>query len=129
MFPLWMCKLVFSSIDSLVIYCPYSMLFTGKCLGPINPPTDPLLNIVLTRNWEKMINIDKIILNRQILMEGPLQLLDSGKATEMFVILFDDMLLVTRRKKALSKKVFFISSYLIFSYISNSGLKTWTPIR
>jgi len=41
---------------------------------------------------------------RQILMEGPLQLLDSGKATEMFVILFDDMLLVTRRKKALSKK-------------------------
>ena len=40
-------------------------------------------------------------------MEGPLQLLDSGKATEMFVILFDDMLLVTRRKKALSKKVFY----------------------
>lgn len=41
---------------------------------------------------------------RQILMEGPLQLLDSGKPTEMFVILFDDMLLITRRKKALSKK-------------------------
>ena len=38
-------------------------------------------------------------------MEGPLQLLDSGKAVEMFVILFDDMLLITRRKKALSKKV------------------------
>ena len=42
---------------------------------------------------------------RQILMEGPLQLLDSGKPVEMFVILFDDMLLITRRKKALSKKV------------------------
>ena len=42
---------------------------------------------------------------RQILMEGPLQLLDSGKPVEMFVILFDDLLLITRRKKALSKKV------------------------
>lgn len=41
---------------------------------------------------------------RQILMEGPLQLLDSGKAPEMFVILFDDMLLITRKKKGLSKK-------------------------
>ena len=38
-------------------------------------------------------------------MEGPLQLLDSGKPVEMFVILFDDLLLITRRKKALSKKV------------------------
>ena len=47
----------------------------------------------------------RIIFPRQILMEGPLQLLDSGKAVEMFVILFDDMLLITRRKKALSKKV------------------------
>ena len=47
-------------------------------------------------------------------MEGPLQLLDSGKATEMFVILFDDMLLVTRRKKALSKKVFFFKNDYIF---------------
>ena len=44
-------------------------------------------------------------LDRQILMEGPLQLLDSGKAPEMFVILFDDMLLITRKKKGLSKKV------------------------
>jgi hypothetical protein len=42
---------------------------------------------------------------RQILMEGPLQLLDSGKAPEMFVILFDDMLLITRKKKSLTKKV------------------------
>ena len=38
-------------------------------------------------------------------MEGPLQLVDSGKAVEMFVILFDDMLLITRKKKGLSKKV------------------------
>ena len=42
---------------------------------------------------------------RQILMEGPLSLVDSGKSVEMFIILFDDMLLITRRKKALSKKV------------------------
>ena len=47
----------------------------------------------------------KAVLPRQILMEGPLQLLDSGKAPEMFVILFDDMLLITRKKKGLSKKV------------------------
>ena len=45
------------------------------------------------------------LLFRQILMEGPLSLVDSGKPTEMFIILFDDMLLITRRKKALSKKV------------------------
>ncbi len=30
---------------------------------------------------------------------------ESGKPLEMFVILFDDMLLISRRKKALSKKV------------------------
>ena len=30
---------------------------------------------------------------------------DQGKLTEMFIILFDDMLLVTRKKKGLSKKV------------------------
>ena len=42
---------------------------------------------------------------RQILMEGPLQLLDSGKPTEMYVILFDDLLILTRKKKGLSKKV------------------------
>ena len=42
---------------------------------------------------------------RQILQEGPLHLLDSGKPTEMYLILFDDLLIVTRRKKALSKKV------------------------
>ena len=38
-------------------------------------------------------------------MEGPLQMLDTGKVPEMFVILFDDMLLITRKKKGLSKKV------------------------
>ena len=42
---------------------------------------------------------------RQILIEGPLLLLDAGKPTEMFVILFDDLLIIARKKKALSKKV------------------------
>ncbi|XP_046406302.1 uncharacterized protein LOC124171204 [Ischnura elegans] len=49
---------------------------------------------------------DRIIVSprRQIILEGPLQLWDTGKPQEMFVILFDDMLLITRRKKGLSKK-------------------------
>ena len=42
---------------------------------------------------------------RQILIEGALMMYDLGKLTEMFIILFDDMLLITRRKKTLSKKV------------------------
>ena len=42
---------------------------------------------------------------RQILQEGPLTLLDSGKPSEMYLVLFDDLLIITRRKKALSKKV------------------------
>ncbi len=42
---------------------------------------------------------------RQILLEGPLHLLDSGKPQDVYLILFDDLFLVTRRKKALSKKV------------------------
>lgn len=42
---------------------------------------------------------------RQIILEGPLHILDSGKPIEMYVILFDDMLLITRRKKGLHKKV------------------------
>ena len=55
-------------------------------------------------------------------MEGPLQLLDSGKAPEMFVILFDDMLLITRKKKGLSKKVnidmfLFQSSHLFLAIL------------
>ncbi|KAA0201832.1 hypothetical protein HAZT_HAZT004779 [Hyalella azteca] len=41
---------------------------------------------------------------RQIIMEGALHLLDNNKPQEMYVILFDDMLLITRRKKGLSKK-------------------------
>jgi rho/RAC guanine nucleotide exchange factor, putative len=42
---------------------------------------------------------------RQIIIEGPLHILDSGKSVEMYVILFDDMLIITRRKKGLNKKV------------------------
>ena len=41
---------------------------------------------------------------RQILLEGPLQLLDSGKPVEMYLFLFDDMFIVTRRKKGLGAK-------------------------
>ena len=42
---------------------------------------------------------------RQILLEGPLVLLDAGKPQEMHVILFDDLLILTKKKKSLSKKV------------------------
>ena len=42
---------------------------------------------------------------RQIILEGSLHLLDTSKPQEMYVILFDDMLLITRRKKGLHKKV------------------------
>jgi hypothetical protein len=45
---------------------------------------------------------------RQIILEGPLHILDSGKPIEMYVVLFDDMLIITRRKKGLHKKVCFI---------------------
>lgn len=50
---------------------------------------------------------DRIIVSprRQIVLEGALSIYDSGKPSEMYVILFDDMLLITRRKKGLSKKV------------------------
>jgi hypothetical protein len=49
---------------------------------------------------------DSIIVSprRQIIHEGLLQLWDTGKPSETYVILFDDMLLITRRKKGLSKK-------------------------
>ncbi|XP_069692968.1 uncharacterized protein [Periplaneta americana] len=49
---------------------------------------------------------DRIIVSprRQIILEGPLQIWDTGKPQEMYVVLFDDMLLITRRKKGLSKK-------------------------
>ena len=39
------------------------------------------------------------------MMEGTLHMIDNHKPQEMYVILFDDMLLITRRKKGLSKKV------------------------
>lgn len=39
------------------------------------------------------------------MLEGPLMVLDSGKPVEMYVFLFDDLLLITRRKKGLGKKV------------------------
>jgi len=45
-------------------------------------------------------------------MEGQLLLLDSGKPTDMYVILFDDLLLICRKKKALSKKVIQITLIL-----------------
>ncbi|XP_076337163.1 uncharacterized protein LOC143239685 isoform X2 [Tachypleus tridentatus] len=53
---------------------------------------------------------------RQIVLEGPLQLLDSGKPTEAHVILFDDMLLITRRKKGLHKKKSSITENWASSY-------------
>lgn len=37
--------------------------------------------------------------------EGTLSNYDAGKPSDMHVILFDDMLLLTRRKKGLTKKV------------------------
>ncbi|XP_013778102.2 rho guanine nucleotide exchange factor 11-like isoform X2 [Limulus polyphemus] len=54
---------------------------------------------------------------RQIVLEGPLQLFDSGKTTEMYVILFDDMFLITRRKKGLHKK----KSSITENWASSSG--------
>ena len=42
---------------------------------------------------------------------------DQGKLTEMFIILFDDMLLVTRKKKGLSKKVKSTDTFPIFKAI------------
>lgn len=50
---------------------------------------------------------EKLIVSprRQIVHEGTLSNLDLGKACDMHVILFDDMLLLTRRKKGLTKKV------------------------
>ena len=50
---------------------------------------------------------------RQILIEGQLLLLDYGKPNDMHVILFDDLLLITRRKKSISKKVSSKSKFCI----------------
>ena len=54
---------------------------------------------------------------RQIVLEGPLTLLDTGRPSDMHVILFDDMLLITRKKKGLGKKVlhFYLLSDLSFT--------------
>ena len=51
------------------------------------------------------VNYSFIDYFRQILLEGPLTMVETSKPMEMYIILFDDMLLITRRKKALSKKV------------------------
>lgn len=50
---------------------------------------------------------EKLIVSprRQIVHEGTLMNFDSGKASDMHVILFDDLLLLTRRKRGLTKKV------------------------
>lgn len=50
---------------------------------------------------------EKIIVcpRRQVVLEGPLLLIDFGKLIEMYVFLFNDMLLITRRKKIFNKKV------------------------
>lgn len=50
---------------------------------------------------------EKIIVSprRQIILEGAMNLLDSGKPVEMYLFLFDDMFVITRRKKGLTKKV------------------------
>ena len=65
---------------------------------------------------------------RQILIEGQLLLLDYGKPNDMHVILFDDLLLITRRKKSISKKVSFeieilyrIGLITVLSYILTSS--------
>lgn len=44
---------------------------------------------------------------RQVILEGSLTIMDSGKPVEMYVFLFDDLFLITRRKKSLGKKVTF----------------------
>ena len=57
---------------------------------------------------------------RQILIEGQLLLLDYGKPNDMHVILFDDLLLITRRKKSISKKVSLKSKFCI--------VLNWLPV-
>ena len=67
------------------------------------------------KNFERLLEIQRSLVwpcerlivspRRQIVLEGPLSLLDTGRPTDMHVILFDDMLLITRKKKGLGKKV------------------------
>ncbi|XP_022711520.1 uncharacterized protein LOC111273815 isoform X1 [Varroa jacobsoni] len=49
---------------------------------------------------------EKLIVSpkRQIVLEGILTLMDGGRPSECYLILFDDMILITRRKRALNKK-------------------------
>ena len=48
---------------------------------------------------------------------------DQGKLTEMFIILFDDMLLVTRKKKGLSKKVKSTDTFPIYTICPGNALE------
>ncbi|KAG1683570.1 Pleckstrin y domain-containing family G member 7 [Nymphon striatum] len=63
---------------------------------------DFLKSILCKQPCERLI----VSPRRQIIMEGNLQLIEGGKALDMFVILFDDMLLITSttKKKFLVKK-------------------------
>ncbi|KPM09865.1 RhoGEF-like protein [Sarcoptes scabiei] len=60
---------------------------------------------------------EKIIVcpRRQVVLEGPLLLIDFGKLIEMYVFLFNDMLLITRRKKIFNKKQSTLSERLVNS--------------
>ncbi|KAI2800404.1 prolactin receptor [Blomia tropicalis] len=70
-----------------------------------------LKNLLAKQPCERLI----VSPRRQIILEGPLMILDSGKAVEMYVFLFDDLLLITRRKKGLGKK----QSTLTERFVSN----------
>ncbi|XP_046644765.1 uncharacterized protein LOC124331523 isoform X1 [Daphnia pulicaria] len=63
---------------------------------------------------------------RQIVLEGPLSLLDTGRPIDMHVILFDDMLLITRKKKGLGKKKSSLSENWTAPCSSRSCLPTDT---
>ena len=68
---------------------------------------------------------------RQILIEGPLLLVDTGKPSDMHVILFDDLLLITRKKKALSKKVRLnIASHrsIVFRSFATTAMQSVDPV-
>lgn len=54
---------------------------------------------------------------RQIVLEGPLMVHDSGKPVEMYVFLFDDLLLISRRKKGLGKKVCLLNLFKLLTLI------------
>lgn len=70
---------------------------------PVRPshPLQFLKSLLAKQPCERLVLSPR----RQVVLEGPLAVLDSGKPVEMYVFLFDDLLLVTRRKKGLGKKV------------------------